>query len=286
MPKSGHILYSFATFEENGLHPGKTHSASWDHGRLNHLPLWIEFTNFETWTNYVRKFPYSFCYTLEVPIQGELTVTRQGETAIVRPGSVYLLPTGDGGIMKATKCWKFSMGICGELAEQFIISSRLIEQNNLIPLNDTTRLYQYGETAFHLLRKKEPGSVPRIAGLCTEILTFLREQLPHPLPPEIANALRIFECRLPLRISIPEIAQELGISARTFSDRFRAALGQSPKQYLIELRMKTAERLLARTELDVGDVASRTGYSTAFSFCREFTKKHGAPPSEWRTRNR
>ena len=286
MPKTGYLLYSFATYEEDGLRSGETHSASWDYGRLNHLPLWVEFTNFETWTNYGRKFPYSFCYTLEVPIQGDLLITRHGETTVVRPGNVYLLPTGDGGAVKAAKCWKFSIGICGELVEQFVISSRLIEKGSLIPLGDTARMYQYGETAFHLLRTKDPDSVPQVAGLTSEILTFLREQQPDSLPPEIANALRIFECRLPLHISISDVARELGISSRTLSGRFHAALGQSPKQYLIELRMKTAERLLARTELDVGDVASRTGYSSAFGFCREFTKKHGIPPSEWRIRNR
>ena len=83
-----------------------------------------------------------------------------------------------------------------------------------------------------------------------------------------------------------DVSREFGISTRTFTDRFESCMGTSPKQYVIGLRMKSAEVALLHTNLSIKDIAQKVGYATQFSFCREFLKRHGVSPSVWRKRKR
>ena len=76
------------------------------------------------------------------------------------------------------------------------------------------------------------------------------------------------------------------MSARTFTDLFETCMGISPKQYVIGLRMKSAEVALLYTNLSIKDISQKVGYATQFSFCREFLKRHGVSPSVWRKRKR
>ena len=289
MQRNGHTLYHFATHEENGIRPSSSQQGAWDYGRLNHLPLWPEFVIFSTWRDYCKRFPNSFIYTLEIPLQSRLQITRHEEPCIVAPGNAYVIPVGDGCAMRTLpgeKCWKFCCGICGECAETFF--SRLSPFGGVLPISDIETVCSWGNRVMRLLWEKRKESVPQIAGLAAELLTWLLEQktVSNVLPFEIANALRIFECRFPQKISMDEVSREFGISTRTFTDRFEACMGISPKQYIIGLRMKSAENALLHTNLSIKDIAQKVGYATQFSFCREFLKHHGISPSAWRKRKR
>ena len=289
MRRNGHTLYQFATHEENGIPPSYAQQGAWDYGRLNHLPLWPEFIIFSTWKDYSKRFPNSFIYTLEIPLRGRLQITHHEETRVVAPGYAYVIPVGDGGIMRTLpgeECWKFCCGICGECAESFF--SRFSPSGGLLPLSDTERICRWGDRVMRLLLEKRKESVPEIAGLAAEFLTWLLEQRrgSNALPFEISNALRIFECRFPQKISMDDVSREFGISTRTFTDRFESCMGTSPKQYVIGLRMKSAEVALLHTNLSIKDIAQKVGYATQFSFCREFLKRHGVSPSVWRKRKR
>ena len=195
MRRNGHTLYQFATHEENGIPPSYAQQGAWDYGRLNHLPLWPEFIIFSTWKDYSKRFPNSFIYTLEIPLRGRLQITHHEVTRVVAPGYAYVIPVGDGGIMRTLpgeECWKFCCGICGECAESFF--SRFSPSGGLLPLSDTERICRWGDRVMRLLLEKRKESVPEIAGLAAEFLTWLLEQRrgSNALPFEISNALRIF----------------------------------------------------------------------------------------------
>ena len=65
----------------------------------------------------------------------------------------------------------------------------------------------------------------------------------------------------------------------TFAERvFRRKTGLSIQAYITRLRMETAERLLASTDLMVKEIASRCGYRSAQYFCRAFAAHRGRRP--------
>jgi AraC-like DNA-binding protein len=55
-------------------------------------------------------------------------------------------------------------------------------------------------------------------------------------------------------------------------------MGMTPHQYLIEKRMQAAWRLLEAGELNVQQVAERTGYSSLSAFSDRFHKHFGHSP--------
>ncbi len=62
----------------------------------------------------------------------------------------------------------------------------------------------------------------------------------------------------------------------------RAALGRSPMQHVIWLRMRKAAELLASTDLKIEAVANEVGYQNPFVFSNTFKKWIGWRPSEHR----
>ena len=67
-----------------------------------------------------------------------------------------------------------------------------------------------------------------------------------------------------------------------FAGRFSAVLGRSPIEFLKEVRLRRAARLLETTDLPVGVVAERVGYASRSYFSRAFKELHGTYPAGFR----
>ena len=86
-------------------------------------------------------------------------------------------------------------------------------------------------------------------------------------------------------LDMPALARSAGLSLTHFRRRFRAATGRSPVQYVRDLRMAEARRLL-REGLAIKTVADRVGYADLFYFMRVFKTASGCPPGEFIRVNR
>lgn len=83
-------------------------------------------------------------------------------------------------------------------------------------------------------------------------------------------------------ITVSEIAQQFGMSARNFSRRFKAAIDKTPIQYLHDCRLKTAQDLLQSSNLSIGEIADRVGYADPSHFNRLFRRNFSVTPKEYR----
>jgi AraC-like DNA-binding protein len=61
-------------------------------------------------------------------------------------------------------------------------------------------------------------------------------------------------------------------------------IGQPPMQYLRQLRMQLASRMLVEEGGKVASVAAAVGFESESAFSRAFKKCVGASPDEWRRR--
>lgn len=81
--------------------------------------------------------------------------------------------------------------------------------------------------------------------------------------------------------SVAGLASVGAMSRSVFAQRFRAAFGVSPASYVTEVRMRTAQDLLAGGR-GVGDVSRTLGYGSEDGFSRAFRRSTGQTPSAWR----
>lgn len=78
------------------------------------------------------------------------------------------------------------------------------------------------------------------------------------------------------------LAAEAGLSRAGFARRFTATVGQPPLAYLTWWRMTTAARLLRGTDLPLGQIAAKTGYTSEFAFAHAFKREYGTAPGRYR----
>jgi len=83
---------------------------------------------------------------------------------------------------------------------------------------------------------------------------------------------------------ISSAVEEAGLPERTFTRRFHLATGASPLEYVHQLRLNRARRLLESTDLSVQVVARELGYEDPSFFSRLFKREVSLTPAQYRKR--
>ncbi len=84
------------------------------------------------------------------------------------------------------------------------------------------------------------------------------------------------------RLEVPQLARSVGMSTSAFHKHFKRVTATTPLQYMKDLRLTEARRLLTSEAHSVSTAAFEVGYESATQFSREFSRKFGAPPSAYR----
>jgi AraC-like DNA-binding protein len=98
----------------------------------------------------------------------------------------------------------------------------------------------------------------------------------------LAPVLTYIQENLGQSLSREELANKIHLSPSRFFVLFKEALGISPSDYIQNLRLQQAQRLLMNSLLGIGEIAARCGYPDAFHFSRLFRKRFGISPIQYR----
>jgi AraC-like DNA-binding protein len=85
-------------------------------------------------------------------------------------------------------------------------------------------------------------------------------------------------------ITIESVAAMVHLSTSQFQRRFNALFQTSPIQYLLQLRIDSACQQLQRTDASIGTIALENGFYDQSVFCRQFQKRVGLTPRQYRAR--
>ncbi|MCZ0951503.1 MAG: helix-turn-helix domain-containing protein [Rhodospirillaceae bacterium] len=83
-------------------------------------------------------------------------------------------------------------------------------------------------------------------------------------------------------LDLEEIAENARLSKRTLNRRFLEQVGYPPIQWLLRLRMRRAQHLLANTRNSIERIASQVGAGSPAVFRKHFRRIVGTSPQEYR----
>lgn len=84
------------------------------------------------------------------------------------------------------------------------------------------------------------------------------------------------------QISLEEVSEQAFVSAGYLSTLFKERTGKNFSDYVIEMRIEEAKRLLRQPALSMSDIAERIGYADARHFSKVFQKMVGVKPTAYR----
>ncbi|WP_241014571.1 GlxA family transcriptional regulator [Burkholderia sp. Ac-20379] len=113
------------------------------------------------------------------------------------------------------------------------------------------------------------------------------QPIPVPARPGFARAelievVRLMEANVEDPLNVPDLARLAGVSMRHLQRVFRQALGVTPNEYYLGVRMRHARKLIRHSNLPIAHVAKTAGFHTSTHFSRAFRSFYGHAPSHER----
>lgn len=134
--------------------------------------------------------------------------------------------------------------------------------DSLITLLATHLLRNYSSLGDHPKRRHLGGLSPRMWGVVSAYI----------------------EANLAEKLSIGDLARQVGLSPSHFLRAFRQTSGLPPHQYILGQRIASAERLIGTTDLPFAEVAAATGFSSNSHLTSTMRRVRGQTPKEMRRR--
>ncbi len=126
------------------------------------------------------------------------------------------------------------------------------------------------EIVYHLLQTEQRARLLEHAA---------REAQAH----AVTSAISVMKQEMQQPLTVQELARAVCMSESAFAHLFKATTGVPPLQYLKQLRMEHASKLITHGT-SVGDAADKVGYSSASHFTTEFKRYFGDTPKTYSQR--
>jgi AraC-like DNA-binding protein len=143
------------------------------------------------------------------------------------------------------------------------------------------------------MNSKTPGYQFVCIATFMRIIAILSRCYSNIQSPEARNLVRIgetlsyMEKNYSRKITLSELAKMAGMSQCSLIRNFNFALGTSPIEYLLKLRLNKAGELLRNSDMNISETATATGFTDSNYFTRKFREFHRSSPrdfrKEWRT---
>ncbi|MCR4854269.1 MAG: AraC family transcriptional regulator [Prevotella sp.] len=83
-------------------------------------------------------------------------------------------------------------------------------------------------------------------------------------------------------LRLPQLAEIAGMSPSAFSRFFKLHTGRNLSDYIIDIRLGYAARMLVDTSRSISEISFQCGFNNLSNFNRIFKRKKGCAPSEFR----
>ncbi len=98
----------------------------------------------------------------------------------------------------------------------------------------------------------------------------------------IMNAISYIHERYNEKITVSDLMRISYLSRTLFIQKFKEICKKSPSEYLTEIRINAAKKLLTDTGYSIAEIAHRTGFYDSAHFTKIFKAQTGIPPMSFR----
>ncbi|MBQ2737967.1 MAG: AraC family transcriptional regulator [Clostridia bacterium] len=98
----------------------------------------------------------------------------------------------------------------------------------------------------------------------------------------IASALTYINENYNKKIELDDLLKISALSKTAFYQRFRELTGKSPSQYIISVRLASAQNMLRNTLLSVDEIASAIGFYDRAHFVKAYKSEFGISPTQYK----
>ena len=142
------------------------------------------------------------------------------------------------------------------------------------------------------IQQKDSGYELFLKNKLEEVILFLSRKYSQISIPKakslvrIGKAIAFIENNYHNDIYIQQLAEMSFMSVRNFQRIFKDSIGLSPNDYLLDLRIQYASKLLTETDSAIYDVSVQVGIPDWFYFSKAFKRKFGVSPLKYRNQNK
>lgn len=247
--------------------------------------------------------------------RGEAVFKINGEEIIVHKNEIAYIP--EGAVMS---CWALSDNI-EFYSIRFCVTARLNDSDFLgeyfhiptITKNAQESVLTYFQEIYQSATSQNPSRLFRIRGNLELILAYLTQranaegeaEVPseHDVPdahsleairrrnaktqninrdPRIQVVVDYLTPHLNESFTIQSLSEMAQVSQTSFRRLFKAHTGKSPSDYIRELRMTSAARMLLTSDREIAEIGYKVGFSDANYFSRTFRQVFGVSPHQYR----
>jgi AraC-like DNA-binding protein len=262
----------------------------------------IQFGSLKKEASTLLRFYYVLDGRFEWVIEEQQYILFPGDLAIILPGQIFggekdLLDIGTVAwlhleLQHLERSGKLVMGSWSRLSESESRSIGKILLRNEYPvlskLKDVGLLFQNLNQEFI---HQEIGFTTRINQLIDELFILTARQLTRQntsrrdFPQTFMKLEEALRENLSHQWTVEEMAALVGLGITAFSEKVKSYTGFSPLNYLINIRISEAIKLLKRPNVQVTDIALDVGFYSSQHFATTFKKLTGYTPSEFRKKN-
>jgi len=220
------------------------------------------------------------------------TFIMEGSYSVFRPDGISTIGEGDflissksytkAGVAGPKPCHRKSFMLYKNTLHDTIVSQMFKKENIIFHPVNKENINVIMDLIRDEMSDKQDG--PILAGLYFRLLHELYSQHYEKILPERLNKALVFiNANLHnSRLSREIIAETAGVSIRTLCRLFEQHLNIQPTAYIINLRMEHIRNLLAMPNLNIKEIAEKTGFASAGFMARIFKQKYNMPPSQYR----
>lgn len=169
------------------------------------------------------------------------------------------------------------------LARQFIKDDERIMGGNQVDNRLEMNLNQSGDVAWYSTSKRpifdEFGNIIGSYGITRHLE---KTELTMNSVEAIKTPVKFIQQNYRQPITVEKLANLAFLSISALERRFKKHLTKTPKQYINEVRLENARRLLVETNKPIAEIGYEVGFSDHSYFSKQFKKLFGQQPSETR----